>query len=89
MNIFKKLYNRNKAKQEHQNRSSDPLYDLDFTTTLNDLKDHNKKILLQNLMEAAGVAPDDLIGICYLDKLIEDNKEIGVITELYTRPEGQ
>ena len=86
MNIFKRLYNRNKAKQEHQNRSTCPLYDLDFNTTLNNLKDHNKEILLRNLMEAAGVAPDDLMSICILDKLIEDNKERGVITELYTRP---
>lgn len=86
--MFKKLYNRWKAKQEHKNRSTDPLYDLDFNNQLELRKAINKQILLNNLMEVTNTSPDDLIAICNLDKVIEDGRENGLITELYTRPEG-
>lgn len=84
--MIKKLINRYKAKQEHKNRKV--FYNLDFNNQLELRKVINKQILLNNLMEVTNTAPDDLIAICNLDKVIEDGKKFGIITEFYTKGEN-
>ena len=82
--MFKKLINSYKARKEHKNRRE--FYNLNFNGYLNQVKHINKQILLHNLMEVTNTDPSDIVSILNLDKLIEDNRKIGVVTELYTRP---
>ena len=89
MNIFQKQQNRKLAKQEHNYRMGDPMHDLGFNDTVNKIKHINKLVLLNNLMECAGVAEDDFIGISNLDKMIERSIAEGALTEFYTRPDLQ
>ncbi len=89
MNILKKQQNRNIAKQEHNYRMGDPMHDLGFNDTVRKIKNINKLVLLNNLMECAGVAGDDFMGILNLDKMIERSVAEGALTEFYTKPDLQ
>ena len=84
---IKKLINRYKAKQEHNKRIQGTLWNTHFYQTVELIKVRNKQILLNNLIEVTNTSPTDMVKILSLDKMIEDNKKAGVITELYTRPE--
>lgn len=86
--MIKKLINRYKAKQEHKNRITSPTWDLQFNNHVEQVKAINKQILLNNLMEVTNTSPNDIIAICNLDRTIEDGRINGMITELYTKPEG-
>ena len=85
--LIKTLINRFKAKQEHKNRSTSPLYYLNVNQSINDIKHQNRLELLQNLIEVTNADPHDLAAIIRLETLIELNKERGVITEFYNRKE--
>ena len=85
--MIKKLINRYKAKQEHKNRTE--FYNLDFNYHVEQVKAINKKVLLNNLMEVTNTAPDDILAILNLNKVIEDGRDNGMITEFYTRPIGE
>lgn len=87
--MLTKLLNRFKAKQEHKNRSTSPLYYLDVNQTIDDIKHRNRLELLQDLIEVTNTDPHDLAAIIRLETLIELNKERGVITEFYNRTENQ
>lgn len=84
---IKKLINRYRAKKEHQKRLQDPHWITHFYETVELIKVRNKQILLNNLIEVTNTPPDDMVKILNLDKMIEENKKQGIITELYTRPE--
>ena len=86
-NTIKTLINRYRAKKEHQKRLQDPHWNTHFYETVELIKVRNKQILLNNLIEVTNTSPTDMVKILSLDKMIEDNKKAGVITELYTRPE--
>lgn len=88
MKLFKKYQNRNLAKQEHNYRMGDPMYDLNFNGIVKQIQEINKKALLYELMEAGGVAPDDLFAILDIEKTIEKAKETGLLTDLYTKTTG-
>ena len=84
---IKKLINRQKAKIEHKRRLQDQHWITHFYETVELIKVRNKQILLNQLIEVTNTSPTDMVKILSLDKMIEDNKKAGVITELYTRPE--
>lgn len=86
---IRKLINRQKAKLEHQKRIQGTLWNTHFYETVELIKVRNKQILLNNLIEVTNTSPDDMVKILSLDKMIEDNKTAGVITELYTQPEKE
>ena len=86
-NTIKTLINRYKAKMEHKRRLQDQHWNMSFYQTVELIKVRNKQILLNNLIEVTNTSPTDMVKILSLDKMIEDNKKAGVITELYTRPE--
>lgn len=84
---IKTLINRFKAKIEHQKRLQEQHWIMHFYECVELIKVRNKQILLNNLIEVTNTSPTDMVKILSLDKMIEDNKKAGVITELYTRPE--
>ena len=84
---IKTLINRQKAKKEHQRRLQGTMWNTHFNQSIEQIKNRNKQILLNNLMTVTNTSPDDITAIVNLDNLIELNKREGVITELYTRPE--
>ena len=43
--MLKRIINRHKAKKEHNNRMTNPLWDLSFNHTLETIKAINKQIL--------------------------------------------
>ena len=87
LKTIKKHIIRNKAKKEHKNRMTSPLWNLRFNDTLNTIKAINKQILLNELIESTNIDSNDIIAILTLDKAIEDGKALGMITELYTKSE--
>ena len=87
LNIIKKQITLNRAKHEHAERVTNPMWNLNFNHTVETIKTINKQILLNNLIEASGVNPNDSIAIMNIDRAIEDGKALGMITEFYTTPE--
>lgn len=85
--MLKTIINRYKAKKEHNNRMTSPLWDLSFNHTVNTIKAINKQILLNELMEACGANPNDSIALVSIDRAIEDGRALGMITELYNKSE--
>lgn len=88
--MLNKLYKQLKlfylAKKEHKNRLKEPLYELNFNRTVEQIKEINKAHLLHQLMEVTNTDDGDLFGIAYLDTLIEKNKQLGIVSEFYTNP---
>lgn len=84
---IKTIINRYKAKIEHKRRLQDQHWITHFYETVELIKVRNKQILLNQLIEVTNTSPTDMVKILSLDKMIEDNRTAGVITELYTRPE--
>ena len=85
--MLKRIINRHKAKREHNNRMTNPLWNLSFNHAVNTIKAINKQILLNELMEACGASPNDSIALVNIDRAIEDAKALGKVTELYTKSE--
>lgn len=85
LNLITKLINRLKAKKEHENRLNGKGWILNFNETLNIIKEHNKKVLLHELMEVTNTHEWDIPTISELSALIEQRKKEGLVTELYTK----
>ena len=85
--MLKTIINRYKAKKEHKNRITSPLWDLQFNHMVNTIKAINKQILLNELMEACGAKPNDSIALLSIDRAIEDARALGKVTEFYTKSE--
>lgn len=85
LKTIKQLINRYKAKLEHENRLNGKGWILNFNKTLNIIKQHNKKVLLHELMEVTNTQEWDIPSICELDALIEQRKREGLVTELYNK----
>ena len=87
LKTIKKYITRTSARKEHNNRITNPLYNLGFNNTVEAIKAINKQILLNELLEASGTDSNNVIAILAIDKAIEDGKALGMITELYTKSE--
>lgn len=85
--MLKTLINRYKAKKEHKNRMTNPLWDLQFNHMVDTVKAINKQILLNELMECCGASPNDSIALLSIDRAIEDARTLGKVTEFYTKSE--
>ena len=85
LNLITKLINRYKAKLEHENRLNGKGWILNFNETLNIIKQHNKKVLLHELMEVTNTQEWDIPSISELSALIEQRKREGLVTELYKK----
>ena len=85
--MLKTLLNRYKAKKDHKQRITNPLYNLNFNLFVDTVKSVNKQVLLNELIESTGIDSNDIIAILTLDKAIEDGKALGMVTEFYTKSE--
>ena len=87
LKTIKKHIRRNKAKHEHAERVTNPMWNLSFNHAVNTIKAINKQILLNELMEACGANPNDSIALVSIDRAIEDARTLGKVTEFYTKSE--
>ena len=85
LKLITKLINRYKAKLEHERRMNGKGWILNFNETLNIIKQHNKKVLLHELMEVTNTQEWDIASISELSALIEQRKREGLVTELYKK----
>ena len=85
LKLITKLINRWKAKLEHERRLNGKGWILNFNETLNIIKQHNKKVLLHELMEVTNTKEWDIASICELSALIEQRKKEGLVTEFYKK----
>ncbi len=85
LKLITKLINRYKAKKEHDKRMNSRAWIMNFNTSLEYIKERNKKQLLHELMEVTNTKDWDIPNICELDALIEQRKKEGLVTELYTK----
>lgn len=85
LKLITKLINRYKAKLEHDRRMNGKGWILNFNETLNIIKQHNKKVLLHELMEVTNTHEWDIASISELSALIEQRKREGLVTELYKK----
>lgn len=85
LKLITKLINRYKAKLEHDKRMNSRAWIMHFNTSLEYIKERNKKQLLHELMEVTNTQEWDIPSICELDALIEKRKREGLVTELYKK----